>query len=97
LGAKDETRKRYFSDETATDSELGAKAMESAGVGDAIGVTAGAILATVAAIGTSIAIPGLGIVIAGPIATALDGTGGLADRIIGAHRLGHSRRASKAL
>lgn len=29
LGAKDETRKRYFSDETATDSELGNKAMES--------------------------------------------------------------------
>jgi hypothetical protein len=54
LGAKDETRKRYFSnetatDETATDSELGNKAMESAGVGGAIGVTAGAILATLAA------------------------------------------------
>jgi len=54
LGAKDETRKRYFSDETATDSELGNKAMESAAVGGAIGLTAGAILATVAAIGTSI-------------------------------------------
>jgi hypothetical protein len=59
LGAKDETRKRYFSnetatDETATDSELGNKAMESAGVGGAIGVTAGAILAALAAIGTSI-------------------------------------------
>jgi len=54
LGAKDETRKRYFSDEIATDSELGNKAMESAAVDGAIGVTAGAILATVAAIGTSI-------------------------------------------
>jgi catalase len=51
----DETRKRYFSDEKATDSELGNKAMESAGVGGAIGVTAVAILAAVAAIGTSIA------------------------------------------
>ena len=40
LGAKDETRKRYFSNETATDSELGNKAMESAGIGGAIGVTA---------------------------------------------------------
>jgi hypothetical protein len=49
LGAKDETRKRYFPDETATDSELGNKAMEGAGVGGAIGVTAGAILATLAA------------------------------------------------
>jgi hypothetical protein len=91
LGAKDETRKRYFSnetatDETATDSELGNKAMESAGIGGAIGVTAGAILATVAAIGTSIAIPGLGVVIAGPIAAALAGAGagGLTGGIIGA-------------
>ena len=51
LGAKDETRKRYISDETETGSELGNKAMENAVVG---GVTAGAILVTVAAIGTNI-------------------------------------------
>ena len=54
LGAKDETRKRYFSDETETDLEWGNKAMENAVVGDAIGVKAGAILAALAAIGTSI-------------------------------------------
>ena len=54
LMMSDETRRQYFSDETATDSELGNKAIESAGVGGAIGVTAGAILATLAAIGTSI-------------------------------------------
>jgi hypothetical protein len=86
LMMSDETRRQYFSDETTTDSELGAKAMESAGVGGAIGVTAGAILATVAAIGTTIIIPGLGLVIAGPIATALAGAGagGLTGGIIGA-------------
>jgi hypothetical protein len=86
LMMSDETRRQYFSDETETDSELGAKAMESAGVGGAIGVTAGAILATVAAIGTTIIIPGLGLVIAGPIATALAGAGagGLTGGIIGA-------------
>ncbi len=86
LMMSDETRRQYFSDETATDSEFGAKAMESAGVGGAIGVTAGAILATVAAIGTTIVIPGLGLVIAGPIATALAGAGagGLTGGIIGA-------------
>jgi hypothetical protein len=86
LMMSDETRRQYFSDETATDSELGAKAMESAGVGGAIGVTAGAILASVAAIGTSIAIPGLGLFIAGPIAVALAGAGagGLTGGIIGA-------------
>ena len=86
LMMSDETRRQYFSGETATDSELGNKAMESAGVGGAIGVTAGAILAALAAIGTSIAIPGLGVVIAGPIAVALAGAGagGLTGGIIGA-------------
>jgi hypothetical protein len=86
LMMSDETRRQYFSDETATDSEFGNKAMESAGVGGAIGVTAGAILASVVAIGTSIAIPGLGLFIAGPIAVALAGAGagGLTGGIIGA-------------
>jgi hypothetical protein len=64
-----------FPSSCKTDSELVNKAMESAGVGGAIGVTAGAIIAALAAIGTSIAIPGLGVVIAGPIATALAGAG----------------------
>jgi hypothetical protein len=85
----DETRKLYFSEQSANDSELGNKALEGAGVGGAIGVTAGAILAAVAAIGTSIAIPGLGLVIAGPIAAALAGagagalTGGIIGTLIG--------------
>jgi uncharacterized protein YjbJ (UPF0337 family) len=82
LMMSDETRKRYFSDEKATDSEPGNKTMESAGFGGAIGVTAGAILGAVAVI----AIPGLGLVVAGPIAGALAGAGagGLAGGIIGA-------------
>jgi hypothetical protein len=86
LMMSDETRERYFSEEKATDSELGNKALESAGVGGAIGLTAGAILASVVAIGTSIAIPGLGLFIAGPIAVALAGAGagGLTGGIIGA-------------
>jgi hypothetical protein len=86
LMMSDETRERYFSEEKETDSELGNKALESAGVGGAIGLTAGAILASVVAIGTSIAIPGLGLFIAGPIAVALAGAGagGLTGGIIGA-------------
>jgi hypothetical protein len=81
LMMSDETRNRYFSDEKVADSELGNIAMESAGVGGAIGVTAGAILAAVA-----IAIPGLVLVIAGPIAAVLAGAGagGLTGGIIGA-------------
>lgn len=90
LMMSDETRKRHFSNEneneTKTDTELGSKAMEKAGVGGAIGGTVGAVLAAVAAVGTSIAIPGLGLVIAGPIAAALAGAGagGLTGGIIGA-------------
>lgn len=85
----DETRKRYFTEQNTNDAELGNKAMEGAGVGSAIGVTAGAILAALAAVGTSLAIPGLGLVIAGPIAAALAGagagaiTGGLIGTLIG--------------
>lgn len=80
----DETRKKYFSDDAKTG--LGSKAMEGAGAGGAIGGTVGAILAALAAVGTSIAIPGLGLVIAGPIAAALAGAGagGLTGGIIGA-------------
>lgn len=86
LMMSDETRKQHFSDEDADGSGLGSKAMESAGVGGAIGGTTGAILAALAAVGTSIAIPGLGLVIAGPIAAALAGAGagGLTGGVIGA-------------
>jgi len=81
----DETRKQHFG-EDAKGSGLGSKAMESAGVGGAIGGTAGGILAALAAVGTSIAIPGLGLVIAGPIAVTLAGAGagGLTGGVIGA-------------
>ncbi|MCI0353123.1 MAG: hypothetical protein L0Z53_27200 [Acidobacteriales bacterium] len=82
LMMSDETRQRYLSDEKATDSEPGNKTMENAGFGAAIGVTTGAILGVI----TAIAIPGLGFVIAGPIAAALvgAGAGGLTGGIIGA-------------
>lgn len=85
----DETRQRYFSVQAKNDAEHGNKALEGAGVGGAIGITAGAILAAVTAIGTSIAIPGLGLVIAGPIALVLAGagagavTGGIIGTLIG--------------
>lgn len=85
----DDTRKRHFSG-TGTQTELGTKAAEGAGVGGAIGGTLGAIAAAIAAVGTSIAIPGLGIVVAGPLAAALAGagaggiTGGLVGALVGA-------------
>jgi hypothetical protein len=48
---------------------------EGMGVGGAIGTALGAAAAGLAAIGTTIALPGLGILVAGPIAAALAGAG----------------------
>ena len=84
----DETRTRHFAGENV-ETELGNKAAEGAGIGGAIGGTIGAIVAAVAAVGTSIALPGLGLVVAGPIAAALAGagagaaSGGLVGALIG--------------
>lgn len=82
----DQTRKTYFTDTGMPRTELGSKAAAGAGVGSAVGGTVGAIAAAIAAVGTSLAIPGLGIVIAGPIAAALAGAGagGLAGGLVGA-------------
>lgn len=87
LVMSDETRKNQFTDdETSGSTEIGTKAAEHAGKGSAIGGTLGAIAGVIAAIGTSVVIPGLGILIAGPIAAGLAGAGagGLAGGVIGA-------------
>ena len=87
LAMSDETRKHFVA--AGTETELGTKAAEGAGVGGAIGGTIGAIAAAVAAIGTSLVLPGLGLVIAGPLAAAIAGagagaaTGGLVGALIG--------------
>jgi uncharacterized protein YjbJ (UPF0337 family) len=83
----DDTRKKYFSDED--DTEFGTKAWEGAGKGAAIGGGVGATLGAIAAIGTTLALPGLGLLIAGPIAAGLAGagagalTGGLIGALVG--------------
>jgi len=86
LMMSDDTRTKHFSGESGTETELGNKAAEGAGIGGAIGGTVGAIAAAVAAVGTTLAIPGLGLVIAGPIAAALvgAGAGGLTGGLVGA-------------
>jgi hypothetical protein len=85
----DETRKKHFTDD-GRETELGNKALEGAGTGAAIGGTVGATLAAIAAIGTSVALPGIGLIVAGPLAAALAGagaggaTGGIIGALIGA-------------
>ena len=83
LMMSDDTRKTHFAD---TDTELGSKAAEGAGVGAGIGGTIGAVLAGIAAVGTTLVLPGIGLVVAGPIAAALAGAGagGLAGGLVGA-------------
>jgi uncharacterized protein YjbJ (UPF0337 family) len=87
----DETRQRHFGDvKPGTEFHHGTKAAEGAGKGAAIGGGIGAALAAIFAVGTSIAIPGLGLVVAGPLAAALAGagaggaTGGIVGALIGA-------------
>jgi hypothetical protein len=89
LVMSDETRKKHFSGESSKNTELGNKAAEGAGIGGAVGGTLGAIAAALAAAGTSLVLPGVGLVVAGPLAAALAGggagaaTGGLLGALIG--------------
>ncbi len=65
-------------------------AADGAGVGGAVGGVVGAVLATIVAVGSTILLPGLNLVIAGPIVAALAGagagaaTGGVIGALIGA-------------
>lgn len=85
----DETRKQHFDEGAGVDTEMGNKAAEGAGIGGALGGTIGAVLAGAAAIGTTLAIPGVGVLVAGPLAAGLAGagaggvTGGLVGALVG--------------
>ena len=81
----DDTRKHHFSSDTTVETDLGNKAAEGGVTGATIGGVAGAIVGVLAAAGT-LAIPGLGLVIAGPLAAGLAGlgAGGAAGGLLGA-------------
>lgn len=80
----DATRNKEFALQTRT------HAADGAGIGGAIGGAVGAVLAAIVAVGTSLIVPGLNLVVAGPIAAALAGagaggaTGGVIGGLIGA-------------
>jgi hypothetical protein len=84
----DDTRKRWYpgdASDTALGQKAGTKVMAGAGVGGAIGTTVGALTAVLAATAT-LAIPGVGLLAAGPVAAALAGAGagGVTGGVIGA-------------
>lgn len=86
----DDTRKKWYGDDYKGESELGTKAAEGATTGGAIGGTLGALIGGIAAVGTNLVLPGLGLVVWGPIAAALAGagaggaTGGIIGALVGA-------------
>ncbi|HEY0563020.1 MAG TPA: hypothetical protein VGD04_06815 [Methylophilus sp.] len=82
----EETRKKYYGQDATLETEVGNKAAEGAAIGGALGGTVGAIAAAIAAVGTSLVLPGLGLVIAGPVAAAVAGAGagGVTAGIVGA-------------
>lgn len=85
----EQARDEFFPTEDVV-VEKESKALEGTGAGGAIGATVGAIAGAIAAVGTTVAIPGLGLVIAGPLAAAIAGagagavTGGLIGALVGA-------------
>jgi len=89
LMMSDKARDTHFGN-TVVKTELGNKALEGAGAGSAIGTTLGAVAGAIAAIGTNLVLPGLGLVIAGPLAAGLAGagagaaTGGIIGALVGA-------------
>ena len=83
----DKPRDQYYKDSDVVTDDT--KALEGAGTGGAIGGALGAIVGGIAAIGTNVILPGLGLVVWGPLAAALVGagaggfTGGLVGALIG--------------
>jgi hypothetical protein len=70
----DDTRRRYFSDDRQINVELGRKVEEGGEMGGPIGGTIGTIIPALIAVGV-VALPGLGLVLAGPVAVALAAAG----------------------
>lgn len=80
----DATR-RALREDDETPIEAGNMAGEGIAAGGAVGTAVGATLAAIAAIGTSVMVPGLSMIVAGPIVAALlgGGAGAVAGGVIG--------------
>jgi hypothetical protein len=80
----DQTR-RFYHETKSDDIKPGTLAAEGVAAGGALGTAIGATVAAIAAMGTSIVVPGLGLIMAGPLAAALagGGAGAIAGGLIG--------------
>ena len=81
----DDTRRHYFSDDRQINTELGAKVAEGGELGGPTGGRIGMIIPAIIAVGV-VALPGLGLILAGPVAVALAAAGaaGVAVGLVGA-------------
>lgn len=85
----DDTRKKYYGS-TLVKTETGDKSVQGLAIGGAVGGTALGLIGAIVALSSTIVVPGLGLVIAGPLAAGLVGagagsiTGGLVGALIGA-------------
>jgi hypothetical protein len=79
------TKTTYYEHEEEGEISASTHAAEGMAAGGAIGTAIGATAAAIAAIGTALVIPGLGIIVAGPLAAALagGGAGAVAGGVIG--------------
>jgi hypothetical protein len=85
----DGTRARDYAEHAAAEKQgtrAGNKLGEGAGIGGAVGTAVGATIAAIVAVGTSIVIPGLNLIVAGPLVAALagGGAGAFAGGVVGA-------------
>jgi hypothetical protein len=71
----DAVRGKYYPTDRETPVKPGTAAAQGVGVGGVIGTAVGAALGAIAAIGTNIALPGLGLIVAGPVVAGLAGAG----------------------
>jgi len=85
----EQTRATFSDKGTEGKIKKGDKALEGVATGGAIGTAVGATIGAVLAIGTSVLVPGLGLIVAGPILAALAGggagavTGGIVGGLVG--------------
>ena len=71
----DQTRDKHFINTDFPQEKLKPKVTEGMGLGGTIGGTLGALTAAIAALGTILTFPGLGLVVSGPLAASLAGAG----------------------
>jgi hypothetical protein len=82
----EETRDRHFMIDVSANTRIRDRELEVVGVSSAIGSMVGGLVGALAAMGILIPLPGLGLVVAGPLAAGLlgAGAGGVTGGLIGA-------------